>query len=113
MKPTPTQYIEALRIVKAYESKDEPLSPYEYANKLCSKMGTTMEEIRSKNRSRPLVDRRRVLYYMMREQFKVMTVTSIARLMSRDHATLLFYGRDYDTAIQYEEVAQLIKMAQA
>ena len=113
MTPTKQEYVDAMRIVYAYESRPRPATPNEYAITLARKLGVTIEQIRSTNRARPLVDRRKVFYYAMRDKFNLMTLQAIGTVMHRDHSTLLYYGNEYDTFIQYEGSLDLLKMAQA
>lgn len=83
---------------------NEALSPKETFKHLIITLGTTEEALKSKERSRELVDLRRMIAIIMLNEFPTrMSLKTVGKLFGRDHTTVIHYKEVHDDLMCTEE----------
>ena len=61
--------------------------------------GLDFEQMISINRRRELVDARKIIYFLLRNVYKL-TFSKIGAILQRDHTTMLHYYRDHENLME-------------
>lgn len=71
-------------------------------SKICAETDTSIELVRSKNRTRDVAESRFLCAYFLRTALK-MSLSSIAELLDRDHTSVLHMVRNAEAWIEHQD----------
>ena len=95
------QYNKAWAIIQQW-NKENRMGVYLcFYDDCCKRLNTTKKELQGLSRVRYLVYRRIVVAYALKQQFKMITLETIAFLMNRDHTTITYYLSRYELLAEY------------
>ena len=82
--------------LKSIESLDSTIS------KIATISGCSLHELKSRKRSRVLVDTRMMLIKILKGKNNL-TLISIGKILNRDHSTILYHLQSFDDKIKFNK----------